>query len=232
MAFRGGMRRAVNGAALSIAFAGAGAASFYYFEDFYRVVERHWPELAVSVEQAYRDDPQTVSSTVPAVSEWRAETTATTAPVLATTELRASLTDLTSVTTVPDKPARSGRSVTLQSNAYGHFIVEAEINGGKVELLTDTGATYVALNYQTALQIGFTPQTLHFTSRSTTANGIARVAPVTLEYVRIGAIVLRDVKAVVAEPGKMTQNLLGMSFINRLGGFELSGGKLVMLQKP
>lgn len=236
MAFRGGMRRAVNGAALSIAFAGAGAASFYHFESFYRALERNWPGLAVSVEPGNREDPQTVSSTVP-TSEWRAETTAApisasadTPSAITTADLRATLTEPSLAT--PDKTARAGRSVTLNANTYGHYIVEAEINGGKVELLTDTGATYVALNYQTALQIGFTPQTLHFTSRSTTANGIARVAPVNLEYLRIGAIVIRDVKAVVAEPGKMTQNLLGMSFINRLGGFELSGGRLVMLQKP
>lgn len=231
MAFSGGMRRAVNGAALSIAFAGAGAASFYYFEDFYRVIERNWPELAVSVEPG-SDDPQTVSSTAPVTPAHR-QTDPATAPAAATepVEMRASLTDFTSATPGNEKSARSGRSVTLMANAYGHFIVEAEINGAKAELLTDTGATYVALNYQTALQIGFTPQTLNFTSRSTTANGIARVAPVTLEYLRIGSIVLRDVKAVVAEPGKMTQNLLGMSFINRLGGFELSGGRLVMLQK-
>jgi predicted aspartyl protease len=28
----------------------------------------------------------------------------------------------------------------------------------------------------------------------------------------------------------MTQNLLGMSFINRLSGFQLSGGRLNMVQ--
>ncbi|MEJ2118243.1 MAG: TIGR02281 family clan AA aspartic protease, partial [Alphaproteobacteria bacterium] len=68
------------------------------------------------------------------------------------------------------------------------------------------------------------------TSRSTTANGVARVAPVTLDSLRIGSIMLREVRAVVAEPGKMTQNLLGMSFISRLSNFELKGGTLVMIQ--
>jgi aspartyl protease family protein len=55
---------------------------------------------------------------------------------------------------------------------------------------------------------------------------------VTLDYVRIGSILVRDVKAVIAEPGKMAQNLLGMSFINRLSGFELRGGRLLMVQNP
>jgi aspartyl protease family protein len=223
MAFPGGVRRAVNVAVLGLVFAGAGAASFYFFEDFYRALEKRFPGLEASVEHG-QDDPQVVSST-PATSDWRTETT-TPEITNSTSDLRSSVIDLDSGR---DKSAL--RSVTLKANAYGHYIVEAEINGGKVELLTDTGATYVALNYQTALQIGFTPQTLQFTSRSTTANGIARVAPVNLDFLRVGGIVLRDVKAVVAEPGKMTQNLLGMSFINRLSGFELSGGRLVMLQK-
>lgn len=222
MAFPRGMRRTVNVAVLGLAFAGAGAASFYFFEDFYRALEKHFPGLEASVEHS-QDDPQTVSS-VPTVSDWRTETTSEITG--STSDLRSSVIDLE---TGKDKSAL--RSVTLKANTYGHYIVEAEINGSKVELLTDTGATYVALNYQTALKIGFTPQTLQFTSRSTTANGIARVAPVNLDFLRVGGIVLRDVKAVVAEPGKMTQNLLGMSFINRLSGFQLSGGRLVMLQK-
>src|SRR5262245_2114934 len=49
MAFRGGMRRAFNEAGLWLAVAGAGAASFYYFEDIYRVLERQWPALQSSI---------------------------------------------------------------------------------------------------------------------------------------------------------------------------------------
>ena len=223
MAFRGGMRRALNAAVLWFAFAGAGAASFYFFEDIYRTIEQQWPRLEASVAPAMRDEPQVVAST----SAMRGQSDMLAEPAYAVADLRSSLTDFSPAT---GKATRPGRSVTLSANVYGHYIVEAEINGVKVELLTDTGATYVALNYQTALALGFNNQTMRFTSRSTTANGIARVAPVNLDYLRIGSIVLRDVKAVIAEPGKMTQNLLGMSFINRLSGFELSGGRLIMVQ--
>jgi clan AA aspartic protease (TIGR02281 family) len=223
MAFRGGMRRALNGAVLGLSFAGAGAASFYFFEDIYRAIEQQWPRLDSSLAPAVRDEPQVVASTSPL----KGPSDPFTDPAFGVAGLRSSLTDLTPAVA---KAARPGRSVTLAANSYGHFVVDAEINGAKVELLTDTGATYVALNYQTALALGFNSQTMRFTSRSTTANGIARVAPVNLDYLRIGSIVVRDVKAVIAEPGKMTQNLLGMSFINRLAGFELKGGQLVMLQ--
>ncbi len=223
MAFRGGMRRALNGAVLGLSFAGAGAASFYFFEDIYRAVEQQWPTLDSTLAPAVRDEPEVVASTSPL----KGPSDPFTDPSYSVADLRSSLTDFDTATV---KTARPGRRVTLAANSYGHFVVEAEINGVKVGLLTDTGATYVALNYQTALALGFSGRNMNFTSRSTTANGIARVAPVNLEYLRVGSIIVRDVKAVVAEPGKMTQNLLGMSFISRLSGFELRGRQLVMVQ--
>jgi aspartyl protease family protein len=132
--------------------------------------------------------------------------------------------------TFPAAPAESGsvHKITLNANEYGHFHAQAEIKGQQVEFMTDTGATYVALSYETALRLGLSPQNLRFDGRSTTANGVARVASVTLDSVRIGTITVRNVQAVVAEPGRMTQNLLGMSFIKQLAQFELKGTKLIM----
>jgi aspartyl protease family protein len=224
MAFRGGMRRTASEAGLWLAVAGTAIVSFYFFEDAYRALEQSWPRLQASfvadpragIER--RDTPQPVSIEA---------TGSIPDSALETPDLRPTDTGLTELV---DRISRPMRRVTLTANEYGHFVAEAEVNGVKVELLTDTGATYVALNYETALQIGFNGRNLKFTSRSSTANGIARVAPVNLDYLRVGGIVLHDVKAVIAEPGKMTQNLLGMSFIRRLSGFELTGGLLSMVQ--
>ena len=223
MAFRGGMRRVLNEAGLLLAVAGAGAASFYFFEDIYRVLERQWPGLQSSI------TPDSRPVAEPPAADSLAGGHAASADATASLDLRRSVTEFD---TFVERVTQPGRTVTLSPNNFGHYIVEADVSGTSVELLTDTGATYVALNYETALKLGFTAQTLHFTSRSSTANGIARVAPVTLDYVRIGSILVREVKAVIAEPGKMAQNLLGMSFINRLSGFELRGGRLLMVQNP
>jgi len=38
------------------------------------------------------------------------------------------------------------------------------------------------------------------------------------------------VEAVVTGPGRLRQNLLGMSFINRLSRFEMSGRRLTLTQ--
>lgn len=126
--------------------------------------------------------------------------------------------------------ASSARKVVLNANNYGHFHAAAQINGQEVEFMTDTGATYVALSYETAQKLGLIQQNLRFNGRSTTANGIARVASIVLDTVRIGEITVKDVQAVIAEPGRMTQNLLGMSFIRQLSGFELNGPKLTMIE--
>jgi aspartyl protease family protein len=125
-------------------------------------------------------------------------------------------------------PPNAPKTVVLHPNSYGHFVTTATINGQQVEFMTDTGATYVALSYETAQAIGLTPQNLRFTGRSTTANGVARVASVTIDQIRVGDITVKDVQAVVAEPGRMTQNLLGMSFIRQLSGFELKDSTLIM----
>ncbi len=133
--------------------------------------------------------------------------------------------------TIPASQEPAGaHKVTLSANDYGHFHAIAQIKGQQVEFMTDTGATYVALSYETAQKLGLAPQNLRFNGRSTTANGVARVASIVLDTVRIGDIAVKDVQTVIAEPGRMTQNLLGMSFIKQLSGFELNGARLTMIE--
>ncbi len=130
----------------------------------------------------------------------------------------------------PDTETPGAQRVTLSGNALGHFHITAEINGMPVDMMADTGATYVALTFKTALSLGIQPAQLPFNRATDTANGVTAVAPVMLDEVRIGGIVLRGVEAVVTPPGRMSQNLLGMSFINRLSRFEMSGRRLTLTQ--
>jgi aspartyl protease family protein len=125
-------------------------------------------------------------------------------------------------------PPSGHKIVMLTANDYGHFHADAEINGRKVDFMLDTGATFVALSYETAQSLGLAPQNMRFSGRSTTANGVARVASITIDAIRIEGIVVKEVQAVVAEPGRMAQNLLGMSFIKQLSGFQLNGAALTM----
>ena len=124
--------------------------------------------------------------------------------------------------------APSGLTVEIQAEPNGHFETEAEVNGRRIDFMVDTGATIVALSYEDAERAGLYLNDSDFTRAVTTANGIARVAPVRLDRVTVGDITVRDVPAAVAEPGRLKTSLLGMSFLNRLSRFDMRPGLLVL----
>ncbi len=130
----------------------------------------------------------------------------------------------------PEKEAGFDRKIVIPSNKYGHYHIRARINGHDASLLADTGATLVALTHETAEQLGINPHSLRFNGRTRTANGIARVAHVTLGRIEIGDISVKNVQAFVAEPGKLSVNLLGMSFIGKLQHVEMKDGNLILTQ--
>jgi aspartyl protease family protein len=54
------------------------------------------------------------------------------------------------------------------------------------------------------------------------------VAPVRIRELRVGDIAVRDVEAVVVPEGRLGTSLLGMSFLRRLKGFDMAGGRLTL----
>ena len=118
--------------------------------------------------------------------------------------------------------------VTLQAGRDGHFRAVVEIQGRSLDALVDTGASTVALSHEDAHRVGFFPRPSDYTARIATANGVVRAAPVTLGEIRLGTIRLQNVPALVMPPGAMSEALLGMSFIRRLGRFDLQGTRLVL----
>jgi aspartyl protease family protein len=125
-------------------------------------------------------------------------------------------------------PALSGRSVALQAGPHGHYHANAEINGQRVEVMVDTGASQVALTFDDASRAGIHVRDRDFTQAVRTANGIARVAPVTLDRVSIGDITVRNVPASVSERGMLATTLLGMSFLKRLTRVDMRGETLIL----
>ena len=121
-----------------------------------------------------------------------------------------------------------GGDVTLRASASGHFETAAEINGRDVEVMVDTGATMVALTYEDAERSGIYLKEGDFTHSVSTANGIAKVAPVDIGTVAIGSITVRNVKGAVAERGKLHKTLLGMSFLGKLSRVEMRKQALVL----
>lgn len=118
--------------------------------------------------------------------------------------------------------------VVLHASADGHFYANATINGVPMRLLVDTGASSIALSAADARRVGFDPEALDYFLPVTTANGPALAARVTLDEVRLGSIAFGRIGASVMPPGALDRSLLGMSFLERLSGFEIAGDRLIL----
>jgi aspartyl protease family protein len=127
----------------------------------------------------------------------------------------------------PEAKSGFGGEVRIKSDTR---VFEAYVNDRPATFMADTGATLVVLTYEDAARLGLSPQSLDFSARVETANGVSHVAPVTLDRVRVDDITVRDVEAVVAERGALATNLLGMSFLGRLRRFAKQGSELVLEQ--
>jgi aspartyl protease family protein len=127
---------------------------------------------------------------------------------------------------------RDARTVEIVRGRGGDFQVAAKVNGTRVAMALDTGASAVVLTHDAAKAAGLPLEMLDYTVAVDTANGRARAASVTLESLAVGDIVEHRVPALIAQAGQLRVSLLGMSFLNRLEGWEVRGDKLVMRGKP
>jgi aspartyl protease family protein len=120
--------------------------------------------------------------------------------------------------------------VSLTRGDDGHFHVTGTANGIRLEFLIDTGATGISLSPDDAERLGVDLSTLRYTQIFQTANGMGRGAPWQLDRLAIGLIEFQNV-AVSINEAEMSTSLLGMSFLNRLGSFEIKGRKLTLRQQ-
>ena len=133
---------------------------------------------------------------------------------------------------VPGHAATRGRTVEIARGQGGNFAVTTQVNGARLSMILDTGASSVVLTHEAAKAAGLPLEVLSYSVTVDTANGRTRAAPVTLQTIGIGGIVERDVAALIAQPGQLRQSLLGMSFLNRLQGWEVRGDRLVLRAYP
>ncbi|MEA2930123.1 MAG: aspartyl protease family protein [Hyphomicrobiales bacterium] len=130
----------------------------------------------------------------------------------------------------PPQPTSNYRTVTVRSDARGHFQVEGAVDGRRLDFMVDTGASMVVLRERDAARLGIFPTPRDYTGRSSTANGIVKVAPVRLSSLEVNGIRVYDVSAAVIPDESLSVNLLGMSFLSRVRRFEMANGRLVMEQ--
>ncbi|MCA0026800.1 MULTISPECIES: TIGR02281 family clan AA aspartic protease [unclassified Mesorhizobium] len=133
----------------------------------------------------------------------------------------------------PDKPVAPlpmGRKVVVTADARGHFSSAFKLNGRQIDGMIDTGATLVAVNTSTARRIGLSLNPSDFSHEVNTANGTIKAALVMIDRVQIGSITVNDVQAIVLDDKALHTNLIGMSFLNRLGKYQAENGTLLLVQ--
>lgn len=119
-------------------------------------------------------------------------------------------------------------SVRIRKRSDGHFMVKTETDGVALSMLVDTGASTVVLKPADAQRLGINIERLRYGVPVQTANGTTYAASVRLSRLAIGNIVLEDVDALVAKPGTLKDNLLGMSFLSRLRSYEFTSEYLTL----
>ncbi|MDP2154289.1 MAG: retropepsin-like aspartic protease [Methylotenera sp.] len=127
----------------------------------------------------------------------------------------------------PNKIYKLGNasSVVLKRGLDGHYRTEALINGTKVNVLVDTGATGVAISQSIADKLNL--KSIHAV-RTNTANGESIGYMVRLNSVQIGGVHANNVAAMIA-PGLDGDILLGMSFLGRMD-IRLYKGEMTITQ--
>jgi aspartyl protease family protein len=125
-------------------------------------------------------------------------------------------------------------AVQIPRGSNGEFAVQARINGIAAAMVVDTGATSVVLTYETAKAVGLPLEMLEYNIDVQTAGGHTKAARLWLDRLVIGKLVERNVPALVVPQGLMKTNLLGMSFLDRLEGFEVRADQLMLrgFQEP
>jgi aspartyl protease family protein len=133
---------------------------------------------------------------------------------------------------IPGRALTRGQTVEIARGRGGDFSVAVLVNGARVPMVLDSGASAVVLTYEAAKAAGLPLEVLQYTVNVETANGRTRAAPVTLDKIAVGGLTERSVSALIAQPGQLRTSLLGMSFLNRLESWEVRGDKLSMRGYP
>ena len=121
-----------------------------------------------------------------------------------------------------------GKELRVPMARDGHFWVLASVNGVKSRMLIDSGATVTAISEGTARSAGVD------TGRSLapvvlrTANGVAPAETGSIDELRAGNIVARNLKVVTA-PGMGDLDVLGMNFLSQLQSWRVEGKTLILV---
>lgn len=121
-----------------------------------------------------------------------------------------------------------GRELRVRMSPDGHFWVNATINGVSRRMLIDSGATVTAISDSTARTAGVDSSSGLAPVVLRTANGVAPARTGSIDELRVGNIVARNLR-VVTSPGLGNIDVIGMNFLSQLQGWRVEGRTLILV---
>lgn len=121
----------------------------------------------------------------------------------------------------------AGGETRIPLGPDGHYWITARINGTRLRLMVDTGATVTAISQDVAEAADIAPDPLRPEAAVETANGTVTAEPARIRSLRFGSIEARDLDVIVM-PGENAPNVVGMNFLTRLKGWRVEDGVLIL----
>jgi aspartyl protease family protein len=122
----------------------------------------------------------------------------------------------------------AGKELRVKMAPDGHFWVIASIDGVKTRMLIDSGATITAISEETARSARIDTGRTIAPVMLRTANGVATAETGSIDELRTGNIVARNLK-VVTSPGLGNLDVLGMNFLSKLESWRVQGQTLFLV---
>lgn len=127
-----------------------------------------------------------------------------------------------------DRQEVVGKEVRIRMSADGHFWAKVTVDGVARRMLIDSGATMTALSERTAAAASIEPEDRLVPVVLKTANGLAQARTGTVEDLRVGNIVARQLKVVIS-PAFGDMDVLGMNFLSKLASWRVEGRTLILV---
>ena len=116
---------------------------------------------------------------------------------------------------------------TLARRGDGHFYASTSVNGASAYMLVDTGASVIALTGADAPAAGINWDENSVRPVGRGASGTVYGVRTRLREVTVGNLTQRNVEAIIVPRG-LDVSLLGLSYLSRLDGVEISGDTMTL----
>ncbi len=120
-----------------------------------------------------------------------------------------------------------GGDIRLSRRGDGHFYANPSIGGRQLDVMVDTGASFVALTGEDARAAGLDWSEADLQPVARGASGVVEGVPVMIDSIELGGTEMRDVEAAIVPEG-LPVTLLGQSYLRRFQRVEIEGDAMVL----